>query len=188
VSIAADVLGVVRLLLAGAFVVALVRAAEAGARQWTPLVLYAVAATSDFLDGRLARRASRPTRHGAVLDTVADVVFVLAATGAAAALGTVPWAVPVAIAVAVGGYGVASARLSARWGGIVLARSRVGHAAGVCNYVLVGLVGVAAAVPLPVWDLVLELGSLAVVGVNLAGGLEHLLAAGLRPTAPRSRT
>src|SRR5512145_2187196 len=94
-SVAADVLGVVRLLLALAFPAVLARALG-GAAPALPLALFTLAAASDFFDGILARRAGRPTRHGAVLDTVADVAFVLAATGAAAALGLVPTAVPAA--------------------------------------------------------------------------------------------
>lgn len=46
------------------------------------LVLIGVAAVSDFLDGWLARRVDATSRWGALLDPIADRVFVLAAVGA----------------------------------------------------------------------------------------------------------
>ncbi len=49
----------------------------------TALGIFALAAVTDALDGWLARRRASPTAHGAVLDPIADKVFVL---GTAAAL------------------------------------------------------------------------------------------------------
>jgi CDP-diacylglycerol--glycerol-3-phosphate 3-phosphatidyltransferase len=43
------------------------------------LVILGVAATSDFIDGWIARRSGRTTRSGALLDPIADKTFVLAA-------------------------------------------------------------------------------------------------------------
>jgi len=141
-----------------------------------PLVLFAAAAASDFFDGRLAR-LSRATAHGALLDTVADVAFVLGATGGGAALGLVPWAAPAAIAAAVAAYALASLRRSTREGAWRLARSRVGHAAGVVNYGLAGLVAGAVALPHPGWIPALGLASVVVVAVNAAAVLARWLPA-----------
>ncbi len=66
----ADALSATRIPLAGAFM--LVEDAV-----WR-LAIVAVAAGSDFLDGRLARRFG-PSRVGVVLDPVADKLFMLAA-------------------------------------------------------------------------------------------------------------
>jgi phosphatidylglycerophosphate synthase len=179
VRFAADALGVVRLVVALGFPSALARAAAAPAGGWTPLALFLLAAATDFLDGRVARRAGRPTPHGAVLDIVADVAFVLAGTGTGAALGLVSWAVPVAIVLAIGSYAAASLSQSA------LARSRAGHAAGVANYALVGLVGGSVALPGRAWPWILGLGGAGVAGLNLAAVLERVVQGVRRARARR---
>src|SRR5262249_19930606 len=165
---AADALGVVRLAVALGFPSALARAAAAPGGAWTPLALFVVAAATDFFDGRIARRAGGPTRHGAVLDTVADVAFVLAGTGAGAGLGLVSWVAPGGAGAARGGLGGASLSRRAR------ARSRTGHAAGVANYALVGFVAGSVALPGRAWPWLLGLGSAGVAGLNLVAVLERL--------------
>jgi len=97
VAAAADALSGSRLLIAAALPGVL---SAVGARgSWLPLGLVAVAALTDFLDGVAARRsAGGPSRHGAVLDNVADLGLVVGCTGAGAVLGLVPAAVPIAAA------------------------------------------------------------------------------------------
>src|SRR5665647_3787951 len=63
-----------RLLLAFAFVVI--------DGPWQRMVLILSAATTDFLDGWLARRGKSSTVAGAIIDPFADRVFVLAAVSA----------------------------------------------------------------------------------------------------------
>lgn len=63
-----------RLLLAFAFVVI--------NGPWQRMVLILSAATTDFLDGWLARRGNSSTVAGAIIDPLADRVFVLAAVSA----------------------------------------------------------------------------------------------------------
>lgn len=139
----ADGLGVGRLLLAAAFPWAL------GRGGWLPLVLFGLAAASDYVDGPLARRAGRVSAHGGMLDNVADVGFVLSATIAGAARGLLWWPVPVSIALSAGSYALASVATSRATGTPRLARSRLGHAAGVCNYVCAGSVATVVALPGP---------------------------------------
>lgn len=67
-----NVLSISRLLLAVLFV-----PAGRGGR----VALIVVAAATDFLDGWLARRSNTASRWGALLDPIADRVFVLAAVG-----------------------------------------------------------------------------------------------------------
>jgi len=134
VTALADGLSVGRLLLAAALPWALVRGG------WPAPLLFALAAASDYVDGPLARRAARASSYGGVLDNVADVAFVLAGTGTAAWFGLVSWATPAAIACSSGSYALASLRLSRRTEAPRLARSRLGHWAGVCNYACVGVV------------------------------------------------
>ena len=164
---AADALGVVRLGAAAMFPGALARALG-GERRWLPPVLFAVAAASDFFDGVLARRGRGATRHGAVLDNLADVAFVLAGTVAGAIRGLVPRAVPLAIVLAFAAYAAASLR------GRQVARSAAGHTAGVLNYALVGLIAGAAVVPGPAWAPFLAAAGWIVTGVNLAALLSRL--------------
>lgn len=176
-SLAADALGLLRLGAAVALPREIADAAGGPEASWGPLCLVAIAATSDFLDGRLARATSRPTAHGALLDTVADVSFVLAATGSGAAYGLVPWAAPLAIVAAVAAYALASLRRSTEVGSWRLARSRLGHAAGVANYGLAGLIAGALALPHPAWDAALRVASLAVVALNVAAVVARIVPA-----------
>ena len=176
-SLAADALGLLRLGAAVAMPREIAAATGAAHASWAPLCLFAIAATSDFLDGRLARATSRPTAHGALLDTVADVSFVLAATGSGAAVGLVPWAAPLAIVAAVASYALASLRRSTEVGSWRLARNRIGHAAGVANYALAGLIAGALALPHPVWDAVLRVASLSVVALNVAAVIARVVPA-----------
>ena len=121
------------------------------------------------------------TRHGAVLDNVADIAFVLAGSGAGAALGLVPRAAPVAIAIAFTAYALASIDRSARERTWRIARSRLGHAAGVLNYGLAGLVAGAVALPGAVWHPALAVAGVAVAVVNLGAVLERAVPWGARP-------
>jgi phosphatidylglycerophosphate synthase len=158
--------------------------AALGRRDWAALGVFAVAAASDFADGRLARRAGRVTGRGAILDAAADVVFVLAGTMRAAALGRLSWAVPAAIAASAGAYAAASLRRSRRAHAIVLAHTPLGHAAGIVNYAVVGLAAGAATLSAQRWDTILAGAGALAVGLNLAAVAARLAT----PTGPRART
>ena len=176
-SLPADALSLLRL---GAAVVLrgeIAAAAGAPHGSWEPLCLVAIAATSDFVDGRLARATGGPTAHGALLDTVADVSVVLAATGGGAAVGLVPWVAPLAIVLAVAAYALSSLRRSMRVGSWRLARSRLGHAGGVANYALAALVAGALALPHPGWGAVLRVASVIVVALNVAAAVARFVPA-----------
>jgi phosphatidylglycerophosphate synthase len=180
VALAADALSGTRLVAALAFP----RALTAGG--WLPLGLVTAAIMTDVGDGRLARRLGAATRHGAVLDNVADVVFVLGGTAAAATAGRLAWAVPVAIAVSVGAYAAATAARSAAVGRPELARSSLGHTAGVINYAVVAVVAGSVAWPASIWGAVLRLASVASVTLNLAAAAAHALGSIRRAHAPRA--
>ncbi|HUY26696.1 MAG TPA: CDP-alcohol phosphatidyltransferase family protein [Candidatus Binataceae bacterium] len=128
---AANALTIARFGLGGAWI-ALYIAAH-GARMAFAAIAVA-AATSDFLDGRVARRFGIGAGAGRWLDPAADVTFVLAALGCAAAAGAIPIYIPILIAVSFAQYAIDS-RLLHRTGGPV--RSRLGHYGGVVNYGLV---------------------------------------------------
>jgi len=134
---------------------------------WRPLIAFALAAASDYADGPLARRAGAPTRYGALLDSVADIVFVLVATMAGAVTGRLSWAVPVAIVGAAAPYLVATLRRIGATEDAPRAYSAVGHAAGVCNYALAGLLAGSVALPGPSWPPLLAAASAVVIALNL---------------------
>jgi phosphatidylglycerophosphate synthase len=178
----ADALGWLRVAAAALLPTALLHGTRA---PWTPVVLFAVGALTDFFDGVVARRGRGPTARGAVLDNAADIVFVLAGAGTGAVLGLVSPLVPVAIATAFGAYAVASVRGSVREGRWRIARSAIGHAAGVLNYALTGLVVAAVVWPVrPVTGLVGVAGGI-VVAVNAAAVVGRVVPALSRALAPR---
>jgi phosphatidylglycerophosphate synthase len=151
-----------------------------------PLVLWGIAAVTDFADGRVARRWGGPSRHGALADAVADVAFVLATFVTLAALGRGPWSAPLAIGAAVAAYAVASLRGSRAAGTMAMARSPLGHAAGVVNYAAAGVVLAAAAWPASrCWPLAATAAYAAVVLANLAAVVERSVRAELARRAPQ---
>jgi len=174
VSAAADALSLGRLAAAVVLPHALTTAIAGGTPRWVPAGLFVFAAASDFLDGRLARGAGPVTRHGAVLDNLADVTFVLAASVTGVFVGLVPRVLPIAIVAAFGGYVLASVEQRTR------ARSRVGHAGGVLNYAVAGLITAAVLAPGVTTRVLVGATADVAAAVNLLAVLERFL-----PSAPR---
>lgn len=81
-----NVLSFFRLVLVPVFLVLLVQGEDA----WALLVL-AVASTTDFLDGFLARRLGQVSRLGQLLDPAADRLYIFAALIGLAWRDLVPW-------------------------------------------------------------------------------------------------
>jgi len=183
VSRAADALTLARVAAGVGLPLALACSVDRPGGAWTPLELWTVGAASDLLDGPLARRLGSATRHGALLDSLADVVFVLGAAFGGVALGLLSGWVPAAIAVAFGAYALASVATEA--GAAVRAYTRIGHAAGVCNYLLAGLLAAAVAWPGPVWGVLLDEAELAVVVLNGAAAVVQVAAMLRRARARR---
>jgi phosphatidylglycerophosphate synthase len=135
---AANALTALRVGLTPVFVVLAARAQGHVVWGFLAVLVFASVAASDVWDGRVARRWGSASGRGRVFDHLADIGFILVALSTYAALGIAPWWVPAAIAGAFGFYvvnswwrprGVSPARLG----------SRIGHAGGVCNYVLIGV-------------------------------------------------
>jgi phosphatidylglycerophosphate synthase len=106
-----------------------------------------LAAGSDFIDGRIARRLGVASGSGRWLDGIADVTFVLAALFCEAAAGAIPYYIPILIALSFSQYAIDSALIAERASGPV--KSRLGHWGGIINYALVITLAIAPPPALP---------------------------------------
>ncbi len=127
-----------RLIATPLFVVCVLVAERSRAVGWLAGLLFAVAAWSDVVDGRMARRRGTASDWGRVFDHFADIVFVLVAFGIYARLGIAPWWVPASIAASFSFYVIDSWLRSAPVRPTLIG-SRIGHVGGVANYVLIGV-------------------------------------------------
>ena len=109
----ANLLTIARLLLSPVLFLLILQAEDARGASWAAFGLGLALASTDFFDGRVARRANVASRSGAFLDPLADKVVVL---GAAFCLVAVEryWWVPVTI-MAFRELGITAWR--ARWAG-----------------------------------------------------------------------
>ena len=94
-----------------------------------------LAAGSDFIDGRIARRLGVASGSGRWLDGIADVMFVMAALSCEAAAGAIPFYIPILIALSFSQYALDSIVIGQRATGPI--KSRLGHWGGIINYALV---------------------------------------------------
>jgi CDP-diacylglycerol--glycerol-3-phosphate 3-phosphatidyltransferase len=96
----ANALTVLRLLLVPVFAVLLLTDdGSVAAARWGALVVFAVAAYTDRVDGRIARERGLETRFGALADPVADKALTGAALVGLSLLGELSWWVTVVVMV-----------------------------------------------------------------------------------------
>lgn len=137
-----------------------------------PLVLFALAALTDVLDGRIARAHGEVSPAGRFLDHGADALFLFPALGVLAALGRLPAVLPAAATTAFALYVLEGWR---QGGSLVdLVPSRAGAVAGVLNYVVAGLAAGSIWLGPSVLDGVLHAAALVVAALNGAAVLERL--------------
>jgi phosphatidylglycerophosphate synthase len=101
------------------------------------LILRAIAmggAASDLLDGRIARWTQSASRFGRWMDNAADIVFILTIFSCAAYAGIIPAYLPALVAASFAQYAADSLLIR---GSSVPVKSRLGHWAGVFNYIFV---------------------------------------------------
>ena len=135
---AANTLTAARVACTPLFIIAVCSAEHARFAGVLAVAIFAGAAASDVWDGRLARRWASVSRAGRVFDHFADITFILAALSTYAVIGLAPWWVPAAIGGSFAFYVFDSwARTTS--GAPSLIGSRIGHAAGVLNYSLIGV-------------------------------------------------
>ncbi|HVN87775.1 MAG TPA: CDP-alcohol phosphatidyltransferase family protein [Candidatus Binatia bacterium] len=135
---AGDLLTAGRVVLTPVFALLVWHAPRAVAAGWAAGLLFPLIAASDFLDGRVARRAGVPSAVGRVLDHGADITFIVVTLSTYAALDVIPWWVPAAVAISFATYVFDSWRHRAGTQ-VRLIPSRIGHLGGVCNWVLIGV-------------------------------------------------
>jgi len=142
---------------------------------WASAVLFGAVCLSDYLDGKLARRAGRASAHGRLLDSFADIAFILTALVTGWSLGIVPWWVPATIAICFGSYALDSWLLTRRWPGPTSLATRLGHWGGVANFAVVGLLAArASCCPVLVSPRALDLAFLAVPVYSLAAVMTRI--------------
>ncbi len=106
-----------------------------------------VAAGSDFIDGRVARRLGVASGRGRWIDGIADVTFVLAALFCEASARAIPFYIPILIAISFSQYAVDSMLIGQPTSGP--RKSRLGHWGGIINYALVITLAIAPPPALP---------------------------------------
>jgi phosphatidylglycerophosphate synthase len=140
-----------------------------------PLLLFAVAALTDLLDGLVARRQATASGRGQLLDHTADVVFIGSSLLFFAGMGRLSWWVPLAVAASVAAYYRALWRDARAAADVRLARSALGHAAGVVNYMLVGLLAAGLTLPGAAPEWLVGATGWATAGINALAVLGRLL-------------
>jgi phosphatidylglycerophosphate synthase len=119
-----------------------VQQAYHGGPCWVAGLLFVVIAASDVLDGTVARAAGSASRRGRLFDHVTDLAFVFSSLLLFVEHGVVPWWVPTAVGASFALYVADSWRRSDAAARLDLQGTRIGHAGGIVNYVVIGaLVG-----------------------------------------------
>jgi len=126
----ADALTLLRLLAVPPFVLAVC--------ERSPLLassIFAIAAATDFADGRVARARGLSSTFGGFLDHAVDAAFVSAGAAALASVGALPWLLSPLIAVAFVQYALDSKLMRSRG----LRASSLGRWNGIAYYVIVAI-------------------------------------------------
>jgi phosphatidylglycerophosphate synthase len=139
-----------------------------------PLVLYALAAATDYLDGRLARAGGTASRRGRVFDHGADALVLFPAFWVLALRGRLPTVLPVAAMIAFALYVLHGWQRGGSLRHMDLTSSRSGALGGVLNYVVVGAASAAVWLDVRPLDQAIYAAAYAVAAINLAAAFERL--------------
>ena len=115
---------------------------------------------SDYYDGPVARALGLSSDRGKVFDNLSDITFLLVTLSYLVYLGSVPWWIPTAVALAFGQYTLDSWLLSGRDTSVVLVSNPIGHWAGILNFIFTGVLGLHTAVQQQLLPPLLEQGVL----------------------------
>lgn len=141
---------------------------------YVPFAVYVVAASTDYLDGALARAAGTASRRGRVFDHGADALLLFPAFWTLAQQSRIPFVLPLAAVSAFMLYLLDGWRRGGGLAAIELAASGSGAIAGVLNYVLAGAAAGAVFVDARAVDRAIYAVAFAVAGVNAVAALERL--------------
>ena len=156
----------IRILLIPVVVVVLLETDGASA---LAAAVFALAASTDGLDGYVARSRREVTTFGKVMDPIADKLLIVAALVALVGLDRV--AAWVAVAIIARELAVSGLRIVAGQQGLVIAASGLGRAKTVCQVAAV-LALIAAGDPDAAWVLALVY---AAVAITIVSGLDYFL-------------
>lgn len=139
---AANLISGLRFLLAAAWLAAFLN----GYQDRAILASIAIAAaSSDFLDGYIARRMGHSDGFGQWLDNLADIAFIATALICESIAGSIPVYLPFLVVASFAQYALDSILIRRS---PVPVKSRIGHLGGIVNY---GLVLILAFAPPPQW-------------------------------------
>lgn len=165
----ANALTVVRLLLVPVFVVVLfVDDGESAAWRWAAFAVFVIAAVTDQLDGRIARKYGLVTDFGKIADPIADKALIGAALVGLSILGALSWWVTAIIIVRE--VGVTVLRFWVLRHGVIPA-SRGGKLKTLLQAIAIGLY----LIPLPdPWQWAAHIVMAAAVVVTVVTGVEYV--------------
>jgi cardiolipin synthase len=95
-------------------------------RAWAALILFAVAMGSDFIDGLLARLLDQRSELGALMDPIADKLFVTTALVLLVVVGAIPWWLLGLVVIRDGFLGLTAMRVKRRKLTVKVQPSRIG--------------------------------------------------------------
>jgi len=121
---------------------------------------------TDLFDGWVARQKGTASGRGQLFDHGADVLFIGSSLVLFAAKQRVSWWIPVAVTGAVVSYARDLWRDARCAAGVQVGRSALGHAAGVANYTLVGLLATDVSLPGAVPDWLVRMVARLTAGMN----------------------
>ena len=152
--------------------------------------LFLMICASDYYDGPVARALGLSSDRGKVFDNLADITFLLVTLSYLVYLGTLPWWIPSAVALAFGQYTLDSWLLSSRDTSVVLVSNPIGHWAGILNFIFTGVLGLHTAVQQQLLPPLLEQGVLGfwLAYLVLAMSLRLRFFLHARRAAPRTAT
>jgi CDP-diacylglycerol--glycerol-3-phosphate 3-phosphatidyltransferase len=164
-----NVVSIVRILLIPVVAFLLFRRTDAAS--WLAVVVYAIGAFSDGLDGYLARRHGMTTATGAWLDPLSDKIYVVVPAAVLSSLGEFPWWGTIVIAVREVAVTLLRWRLDAR-GGVSMPASFPAKAKTIAQLSAVGL----AMMPLPDgWDPLVMTVVILAIALTIYTGAEYFL-------------
>ncbi len=105
----------------------------------TALLLYIIAAASDWLDGYIARKYNGTSNFGKFMDAITDKIFVIGLFITLQCLGKIPsWGLPLILVMLMREFMVSGLRMAAAAKNVVLAAEKGGKIKTICQMISLG--------------------------------------------------